>query len=53
MARAGAIARGHDKATMYDAVFAAVAAAYDTLPVTAIWRFVRAASYIWPQKRRF
>ncbi len=51
MARAVAIARGHDKVTVYDAVFAAVAEAYDTLFVTADLRFVRAApdlSYIRP-----
>lgn len=43
MERALVIARGHGKTTVYDAVFAAVAEAYDALFVTADLRFVRAA----------
>jgi predicted nucleic acid-binding protein len=42
MQRTVAIARGHD-VTVYDALFATVAEAYDALFVTADMRFVRAA----------
>jgi len=51
MERAVAIARGHGQITVYDAVFAAVAEAYDALFVTADLRFVQAApdlAYIRP-----
>jgi predicted nucleic acid-binding protein len=43
MARAVAIAREHGRTAVYDALFAAVAEAYDALFVTADMRFARAA----------
>jgi len=51
MARAVTIAREHGRTAVYDALFAAVAEAYDALFVTADMRFARAApelTYIHP-----